>query len=49
LSDGSAPFFFDESFTANGSQNRVYTLTYAAPAAGAMVPNLIVRYWLIGY
>ncbi len=47
LSDGRAPFFFDESFTANGSQNRVYTVTYAAPGAGATMPKLIVRYWLI--
>jgi hypothetical protein len=48
LSDNTAPIYFDESFTAQGSQNRVYTITYAAPSAGPNLPNLAVSYWMIG-
>jgi hypothetical protein len=48
LSDDTAPVYFDETFAAFGSQNRVYTITYAAPSAGTTLPNLIVRYWMIG-
>jgi hypothetical protein len=48
LSDGSAPYYVDESFNTsdpNGS-DRVYTVTYAAPSSGPE-PFLIVRYWQI--
>jgi hypothetical protein len=47
LSDGSAPFYFDESFTAPFAANRVYTITYAAPSAGSTMPDLVVKYWMI--
>ena len=46
LSDGSAPYYVDESFNTsnpNGS-DRVYTVTYAAPSPGPK-PYLIVRFW----
>jgi hypothetical protein len=46
LSDGSAPYYVDESFTTsnpNGS-DRVYTITYAAPSAGPK-PYSILRFW----
>jgi hypothetical protein len=48
LSDGSAPYYVDESFSTsnpNGS-DRDYTITYAAPSKGP-APYLIVRYWQI--
>ena len=48
LSDGSAPYYVDESFTTtdtNGS-DRDYTVTYTAPSPGPK-PYLIVRYWQI--
>jgi hypothetical protein len=48
LSDGSAPYYVDESFSTtnvNGS-DRDYTVTYAAPSPGPK-PYLIVRYWQI--
>jgi hypothetical protein len=48
LSDGSAPYYVDESFSTsnpNGS-DRDYTITYAAPSPGPK-PYLIVRYWQI--
>ena len=48
LSDGSAPYYVDESFTTvdpNGSDCD-YTVTYAAPSSEPK-PYLIVRYWQI--
>jgi hypothetical protein len=48
LSDGSAPYYVDESFNTsnpNGS-DRDYTITYAAPSPGPE-PYLFVRYWQI--
>jgi hypothetical protein len=48
LSDGSAPYYVDESFTTtdtNGS-DRDYTVTYTAPSPGPK-PYLIVRFWQI--
>jgi hypothetical protein len=48
LSDGSAPYYVDESFSTvdtNGS-DRDYTVTYTAPSAGPK-PYLIVRFWQI--
>jgi hypothetical protein len=48
LSDGSAPYYVDESFSTsnpNGSDCD-YTITYAAPSLGPK-PYLIVRYWQI--
>lgn len=47
LSDGSAPFYFDESLTAanvSAGANRVYTITFAAPSAGPTPPDLIVKH-----
>jgi hypothetical protein len=43
LSDGSAPFFIDESLT--GSANRRYSFIFAAGSAGQ---TLQVKYWLTG-
>jgi hypothetical protein len=47
LSDGSAPFYFDESLLAPFAANRVYTVSYAAPASGASAPVLTISYWML--
>lgn len=45
LSDGSAPYYVDESFTTKNpsGSSRVYTITYASAAEPK--PTLLLRYW----